>query len=840
MQQSTDPDFRALFEAAPGLYLVLTPDFTIVAVSDAYANATMTKRDAILGRGLFDVFPDNPDDPATEGVRNLKASLQRVRQSRTKDAMPVQKYDIRRPESQGGGFEERYWSPLNCPVLNDAGELTYIIHRVDDVTEFVRLKQRGMEERQATDSLRVQAEKMEAEVFLRTQQVSDASRQLKEANAELATLYERTKELDQLKSQFFANVSHELRTPLALILGPAEKLLSSGKLADAAHHDVETIARNARLLLKQVNDLLDASKLEAAKMAADYAELDLPELIRRVGGHFESLAMENGTTFTIEAAGSLRAQVDPDKVERVLTNLVSNAFKFTPEGGRIRCTFRSDPSNTHGIVEIADSGPGVPAEHSEAVFERFRQLEGGSTRRFGGTGLGLAIARDFVELHGGRVVISTAPEGGALFTVSLPLRAPDGAAVRVAPITASVLPEAIHFALEELRGVKEPAATAAGGLDRPLVLVIEDNAEMNRFIRETLAKDYRVDGAFNGKEGLGKALALRPDLVLSDVMMPEMSGDAFVRAFREHPEMESTPVVLLTAKADDEVRVRLLQEGANDYVMKPFSVEELLARVGNLIHAKIALEKNQRLNAELQESNSKLQTLSSQLQDANRELDAFSYSVSHDLRAPLRAVDGFSSMLLSDYGEKLDAEGRGYLNRVRSSAMRMAALIDDLLKLSRITRTPLEREPIDLAPIAREVIETFRSQEPAREVDVDIATDLVGRGDPKLLKIVLENLLGNAWKFTSKEPKAHITVGKEDGDTGTVFFVRDTGAGFDMKYVEKLFTPFQRLHRESEFEGTGVGLATVQRIVARHGGRIWAESAPEKGTTFRFTLSDAH
>lgn len=179
------PDFRALFESAPDLYLVLTPELTIVAVSDAYARATMTKREEVIGRGIFDVFPDNPDDPVTEGVRNLRASLERVRQNRVVDTMPVQKYDIRRPEAEGGGFEERFWSPVNSPVFGPTGELAYIIHRVEDVTEFVRMKQAGVKQQQLTNEFQTQVEKMESEVFLRTQEVAETSRQLKEANQEL-------------------------------------------------------------------------------------------------------------------------------------------------------------------------------------------------------------------------------------------------------------------------------------------------------------------------------------------------------------------------------------------------------------------------------------------------------------------------------------------------------------------------------------------------------------------------------------------------------------------------------------------------------------------------------
>jgi signal transduction histidine kinase len=242
-------------------------------------------------------------------MRNLRASLERVKQLGVTDTMPVQKYDIRRPEAAGGGFEERYWSPINTAVRSTSGELEYIIHRVEDVTEFVQMK----EQQQLTHDLR---ERMEAEVFQRTQQVAEASRQLKEANAELARLYEKTKELDRIKSQFFANVSHELRTPLALILGPTERLLSADQVPSSVRHELDLIAHNARLLLKHVNDLLDASRLEAGTLEVDYAELDLAELVQLVAGQFASLAAERGVSIVLEAATPVRGFIDTDKIQR--------------------------------------------------------------------------------------------------------------------------------------------------------------------------------------------------------------------------------------------------------------------------------------------------------------------------------------------------------------------------------------------------------------------------------------------------------------------------------------------------------------------------------------------
>ena len=240
-------------------------------------------------------------------------------------------------------------------------------------------------------------------------------------------------------------------------------------------------------------------------------------------------------------------------------------------------------------------------------------------------------------------------------------------------------------------------------------------------------------------------------------------------------------------------------------------------------------------NADLDE---RVRQRTAELVAANQELEAFSYSVSHDLRAPLRALDGFSRLLVERARPRLEAQEREYLDRIRGAAQRMAHLIDALLSLSRLTRAPLEHVDVDLAPIVASVIADRRAAEPAREVDVLVPARLEARGDPRQLRVVVENLVGNAWKFTRSRPRARIEVGCELVAGERTYFVRDDGVGFDLARAERLFTPFQRLHRPSEFEGSGIGLATTARIVQRHGGRIWAEASPGAGATFRFTLGE--
>ena len=580
-------DFHLLFESAPGLFLVLDPDLQIVAVTDAYVQATMTERTRILGRAIFEIFPDNPDDPDAEGVRNLRVSLDRVLRDRVTDSMPVQRYDIRRPD---GEFEERFWSPTNSPVLDSAGNVRYIIHRVEDVTEFVRLETSDAAQQQETEALRATTQQMEQEVFARAHEVAETSRKLKEANAELADLYARAKELDDLKSQFFANVSHELRTPLMLILEPARKLLESIGAQETARADLELIVRNAQSLLRQVNNLLDAARLEAGAVQPNYTQVDVAEHVRLGASFFESLAVDRDIEFSVNSIQPVTAALDPEHLQQILVNLLSNAFKFTRPGGRVHCSVSPGPGD-RVTIEIADSGPGIPLEQPSGGVDRFRQVEGGPTRAVGGTGLGLSIVRELVGLHRGSITITDAPEGGALVVVGLPRSAPAGLPVHAAgPDSAGrTSPDAAGAIAELTRTWNPPAQREPDIADsKPVIVVIEDNVDLNALVCQALSHRYRVKAAFDGRSGLELARSLRPDLIVCDIMMPQLSGDQLLTEVRADRVLANTPVLILTARADDRSRLALLQAGANDYLPKPLELGELQVRVDNLVNLRLA------------------------------------------------------------------------------------------------------------------------------------------------------------------------------------------------------------------------------------------------------------
>ncbi|MDO8417204.1 MAG: ATP-binding protein [Agitococcus sp.] len=822
-------DFQQLFESMPALYLVLTPDLVIVAVTDAYLQATMTQRQQVLGRPLFEIFPDNPDDPHASGTQNLRASLNRVRRDGVADTMSVQKYDIRRPEAEGGGYEERFWSPINSPLFNAQGQLQYIIHRVEDVTGFIQLKQRGSENEKLTTELRTLVEKTEVEVYLRAQEVSEVNRRLHTANAELAHMNERMQELDQIKTQFFANVSHELRTPLTLILSPTKSLLALTHLDEHMRRQLLVIERNSHLLLKHVNDLLDVAKLEAGKMDLHVASTNLGQLLERVASYFDVLADEKSIHYIVETEQGVLAQVDSAQIERVFLNMLSNAFKFTPAKGQIRCCLHADHEQRHVLIDIADSGIGVQIEQRESIFEAFHQANTGLNRHFAGTGLGLSIAREFAELHGGTLSVSNAPEGGALFRLILPILAIEEP---LAPVV-TVDDHTISNALAEFSSSQTEVTVIQQLTEGALVLVIEDNVELNQFLCDSLVSDYRIASALNGEEGLQKIELLRPDLILCDVMMPKMSGDMLVQQVRANVALNTIPILLLSAKADDDFRIQLLKAGAQDYLIKPFLLDELRARVRNLVNAKLAEDHNRQLTIDLEERHHRLQQLMSELEEANKELESFSYSVSHDLRSPLRAIDGFSHLLAQRAANKLDAEEQRLLMVVRNNSKKMGQLIDDLLHFSRVSRVGLRRYPTDMNALVEEVWKEIKED---YQGSIVIGSLPIANIDRALLAQVWTNLLVNAVKYSAKVAHPTITVSADSGETEYCYHVHDNGAGFDMRFVHKLFVVFQRLHSDAEFSGTGVGLAIVARIINRHGGRVWAQGEVDKGATIHFTI----
>lgn len=392
--------------------------------------------------------------------------------------------------------------------------------------------------------------------------------------------------------------------------------------------------------------------------------------------------------------------------------------------------------------------------------------------------------------------------------------------------------------------------TASSTLAPKRILAVDDSPTYLEEVAAALrAEGYDVVLARSGEEAL-ELLSVQPvDCILLDLLMPGLSGQETCRRIKSAPVIRDIPLILLTALDNREAMIEGLATGADDYISKSSEFEVLKARVSAQLRRRQFEDEARHMRAELfqreldatearaaREIAESRAALVAELERKNKELEAFSYSVSHDLRAPLRSIDGFSRLLLQEYSTLLDARGCDYLERVCASARRMGELIDDLLELSRVGRAELVRTSVDLSALAQSVLGELSRKEPERHVSLAIAETPRAAADPRLMRVVLENLLGNAWKFTGRVGAPRIEFHAEDTEGQTLYVVADNGSGFNQEYASKLFQPFQRLHTESEFAGTGIGLATVHRIIDRHGGRVWAESFAGRGASFFFTL----
>lgn len=698
--------------------------------------------------------------------------------------------------------------------------------------------------------------------------------ELKEAHERLSSLYGHLEQLQETRSELLANVSHDLRTPLTLIASPAQRLLHRSDLPDGVSRDLRTISENAALLTRQVNDLSRLASHESQELIAEYATVDVARLVRRACGHFEGLAEEQQTSLVVSAPASLTAELDEDKMERVLVNLLSNAFQVTPEGGVVRCELLTVGDDERVRVLVGDSGPGIREELREAIFERYLQLDEAGDRRAGGTGgLGLAIVKAFVQLHGGRISVDEAPEGGALFDVELPRVAPPGArrfsrdGVRVladAGFAAAELRPESGGALDDKAGymdqVRERSTMATENEPtRPRVLVVEDNRDLNRFLCRCLGQEFEVLSAKNGAEGLEMALKERPDCVLTDVMMPIMSGEQLVTALRARDEIEGIPVVVLTARDDDQLRIKLLKEGVQDFITKPFLTDEVLARVRNLVAAKRAADV---LSDELATKRMDLETMAREVTRHRHELQTaleqmqvardlaerassvksnFLRMMSHELRTPIAAMQLQLRLMEKTGADKLEDKQREYLARISRSAQRLLDLVNTVLEYARIESGRFEArvKRFSLTKVLEEAVDEYQSHATQKGIRLSLSLtdgdipDLAS--DPQVVRLIAVNLVGNGVKHTEE---GSVEVGAAVVEGAHTLWVKDTGPGIPREHQMEVFEPFQRFEdiRQLQGAGSGLGLAIVRDMVRAVGGDISLESDVGKGALFRVTL----
>lgn len=378
---------------------------------------------------------------------------------------------------------------------------------------------------------------------------------------------------------------------------------------------------------------------------------------------------------------------------------------------------------------------------------------------------------------------------------------------------------------------------------KPKLLIVDDEATQMRAMCDTLAVEgYSVSGCTSAQQALQALREEHFDLAITDLTMPDMDGIAFLKAARE---IDAQLIgIVMTGHGSIDTAVAAMKAGAFDYILKPFTLRTMLPALERALSVRHLLNENlqlreteemiRSLNASLERA---VEDRTQQLTDANRELEAFAHSISHDLRGPLRAINNFTHLLGEECREHMNERARGYLDRVLTASRRMEQLIEDLMRLSRVNGADLRRTNINVSKMVSSIIADLQSREPDRHVETWVRDDLFAKADPQLLRIALENLIGNAWKFTRNAPSARIEFGAADPEKH-VFFVRDNGAGFKPEYAKDLFVPFKRLHTADEFPGSGIGLSIVHRVIRRHGGSIEAEGSEGRGATFYFQIPE--
>ena len=659
-------------------------------------------------------------------------------------------------------------------------------------------------------------------------------------------------EIDRAKTAFFSNVSHEFRTPLTLILGPVEDMLSESAGRSAIERQrIELVHRNSLRLLKLVNTLLDFSRIEAGRVQAVFQPTDLSALTADLASAFRSASERAGMELVVDCP-PLRGpvHVDRDMWEKIVLNLVSNAFKYTL-AGRIAVSLRQEADSI--VLAVADTGVGIPEKELPHVFERFHRVEGIQGRTHEGTGIGLALVQELARLHNGSVTVVSQPGAGSTFTVAIPLGIAHLPADRIAAartLAATTL-GATPFVEEALRWLPQVEAEAGGvrysidtvvpapwsgrgGLTRARVLLADDNADMRDYVSRLLGAHFDVEAVPDGMAALAAARRSRPDVILADVMMPALDGFGLLREVRSDTELSTVPVVLLSARAGEEARVEGWGAGADDYLVKPFSARELLARVESHMNlTRVRREADQALKQSLEAE----QHAREEAQHASRMKDEFLTMLSHELRTPLNAILGWSQILASHKNVMADNVRKG-LETIERNARVQAQLIEDLLDVSRITegKLRLDVKQVGLSEVVEAALASIRPAADAKQIKVQTLLDRESdqvNGDPARLQQVIWNLLSNAVKFTPKGGRIQVLL--ERANSHVALSVSDNGEGIAPEFLPHVFDRFRQADQSTtrSFGGLGLGLSIVKHLVELHGGTVRVKSAGKgKGTSF--------
>ena len=664
--------------------------------------------------------------------------------------------------------------------------------------------------------------------------------QEKKNELELEAAHAKLKEVDEAKSALFATISHELKTPMTLIVNPIEEAFTRGSSEgiQLARQQADMVRRNAYRLATMISDLIELARGEIGKKQIAPSEIAnvkmyADDLVRSMVPLFK----EKGIQVTLRMEAVLQPHFfDIHKMDKVLYNLLSNALKFTPSGGRVSMELQDVDGGREKPdlrIRISDTGIGIPQNKIAQIFDRFMQVETGSTRSFEGMGIGLSLVKDFVEQHGGSVTVASQEGKGTSFTILLPrgkeffkvpaLEGVDQASENRLDFTRALIRGKAEEGVRAMEAESRAAATQESIASQPgrkTLLIVEDNPELSETVRQMLSYEYNILTASNGKEGLDKAKQSRPDLIQSDIMMPIMGGCRMAREIRAEPRLKAVPIIFLTAKAGKEGLSEAFESGGNDYLTKPFSPQELKLRVKNLLVMRDLLE------AEMlrQENLATIGTLTSGLaHDMNNYVSTMSLSVTL-----LREIYKESGVSHEEFEQILRT-----LVSAENGVESIRRLIRSLTVYSQKNVTGMRDE--DLVNTTLSVIDLARTRLPPNmKLDYQAPPSLKCRFNPHALNPALFNLINNAMDACQSSPEAHVQISVSNGNGGALIAVRDNGTGIPQEIRDRTWDPY--FTTKGIEKGTGLGLWMARRAVeVDNRGRIWFETGSE-GTTFFIKL----
>jgi signal transduction histidine kinase len=682
--------------------------------------------------------------------------------------------------------------------------------------------------------------------FISRCQIDKNRHELEETNRKLV-------ELDRIKTRFFANISHELRTPLTLMLSPLETLIQrfGRTIDDDSRELLATMQANGMRLLKLINDLLDLIRLEAGRMEIKNEPFEVADFIKGLASAVRRVAEDKHIkleTYTDLRLGVVAA--DHDKLEKVVINLLFNALKFTPDGGRVE--LRAEKQDDKFALIVSDTGIGIAEKNLPFVFDRFWQADSSAQRKYQGVGIGLALVKELTEMMRGTVAVDSQEGKGTAFTVRLPYQKaelPPKFEARKPAETGAAAPEewlanlyrrAEFFpAMATFRGAARPVELGKRGR-RPVVLLADDEPDMRRFLRSQLDAHYDVLEAVDGVQALEKATQFLPDIILLDMMMPEMDGLGVCRELRKREDTTGIPIILLTARADEETKFNALSLGANDFLAKPFSSTELHARIKNLVESHNFQRKLSKQNLALTDTIEQLKETETQLVQSEKlsSLGRMSAGIIHEINNPLNFATT-ALFALRNKSKHLQPKERVEYEEILNDAEEGIKRVQNIVSDLRVFTHP-EAGPRELVNVAEAVNTSLRFLAGEWKDKVRIEQRLpegqiVWANRNKLVH-VLVNLLQNSLdamrdkKFEKEEPTIWIE-GRAEGERGLIV-IRDNGMGIRKENLEKIFDPF--FTTKEIGEGMGLGLSICHRIVRGYGGRISVKT--EAGRFCEFTL----